>query len=578
MLWLALIVCLLNLFWIAFLRAAVMPGKMQGGVMFAAAWLDLVFPIAMAVALLIALQFFKAADPPAQRAGELRLRRLLARSNGSYLVIDKNMRIVSIDAQPGSKLQALAAGLIGCQVGCQMGRQMSHVGQVAQMAAQVPATGLNEQLAVETIDADGQPLRICLDAEPLFDPGGAFDGYEATASVQSPGVDASRVAEAISDCAEAILMTDAELDQPGPRIIYANPAFCALTGYSADEVLGATPRLLQGPGTDRKVLDLLRQKLAGGEAVSMEALNYRKSGEPFYVAWQISAVRDRSGAICAYLAILQDVTARREAEFRLRDQNLRLEEQLCTSSRDAGAAAGELESFSHSVSHDLRAPLRIIEGFAEILREDYRDRLDMLGNDHLKRISAAATRMSQMIASLSSMARVCSAPLHKESVDLSRIAEELLAAEARASPGRKVAVIVAPAIRAEGDPAMLHELMRCLLANAWKFSSAAASAQIEVGMTSEGGCSRYFVRDNGAGFDMKYGDRLFGVFQRLHSQSEFPGIGTGLATAQRLVARHRGKIWAEATVGGGATFHFTFWDSDGILPPAGPSRASPPQD
>jgi light-regulated signal transduction histidine kinase (bacteriophytochrome) len=259
--------------------------------------------------------------------------------------------------------------------------------------------------------------------------------------------------------------------------------------------------------------------------------------------------------------VLEDVTARRAAESAPGDMQAQLEERVRIRTRDLEHAARELEAFSFSLSHDLRAPLRIVEGFAEILSEDYGGKLDTLGNDHLKRIRNAATRMNQMITALLKMAKTTNAPLAREPIDLSMIAEELLNELAHETPQRPVKVTIAPHIRVNADRVLMRNVMQNLLGNAWKFSAHAREARIEFGVAAEFGPETYFVRDNGAGFDMKYIDRLFAAFQRLHSQSEFAGTGIGLATVQRIINRHGGKIWARAEINKGATFYFTLADT-----------------
>jgi signal transduction histidine kinase len=233
-------------------------------------------------------------------------------------------------------------------------------------------------------------------------------------------------------------------------------------------------------------------------------------------------------------------------------------------------AIKDLDSFAHSVSHDLRAPLRVVDGFAHIVIEDYAETgrpLDDLGRDHLKRIVGAGNRMNAMIETLLSMARVTGHELTRTQVDLSAvardIAEELRAQDAVGDgPVRSNApeFVVAEGVVVDGDPSLLGVVMQNLLGNAWKFSARAESPRIEFGVRSTGTGTEYFVRDNGAGFDMRFADKLFGLFQRFHSANEYPGTGVGLATVQRIVRKHGGRIWAESEPGKGATFYFTLWE------------------
>ncbi len=235
---------------------------------------------------------------------------------------------------------------------------------------------------------------------------------------------------------------------------------------------------------------------------------------------------------------------------------------------DVGAASfvRELDSFAYSVSHDLRAPLRVIDGFTQIVLEDYGDRLDSLGREHLKRIEAAGSRMNSMIDTLLTMSRMTGRELQFERVDLSETARQLAEEFKAASPGRTIEVSVEPGLSAEGDHTLMRMVLQNLLGNAFKFSAHTRDARIQFGRRPDGDHA-FFVRDNGAGFDMRFADRLFGVFQRLHSQSEFAGTGVGLATVHRIVRRHYGRIWAESEPGKGATFFFTMWEN--AAPPAG---------
>jgi len=223
----------------------------------------------------------------------------------------------------------------------------------------------------------------------------------------------------------------------------------------------------------------------------------------------------------------------------------------------AAVDAGEHESFSYTVSHDLRAPLRVVEGFARILKEDYGRLLDRIGNDHLDRVMGAAARMNSMIDSLLSLSQLSAQPLARQPVDLSQLAGFVVEELRRSAPERSVTVHIQPRMVVQGDPTLLRMVLENLLGNAWKYSGKCAQAQIRFEAQLEEGQWTYRVSDNGAGFDMRFADRLFGVFQRLHSASDFQGTGVGLASVRRIVRRHGGDIWAESAVGEGARFYFT---------------------
>jgi signal transduction histidine kinase len=225
--------------------------------------------------------------------------------------------------------------------------------------------------------------------------------------------------------------------------------------------------------------------------------------------------------------------------------------------RDLEHKNRELESFSYAVSHDLRAPLRRIESFSRAVQESQLDRLDDTGRRYLDRVREASQQMSQLIDDVLYLARVTRAEMREQEVDLSGLVTLLFERIREAEPDRQVEVKVRPGVTVVADGQLLRIAVENLLENAWKFTGKAAGARIEFGQTNVAGEPTYFIRDNGAGFDMAYADRLFGPFQRLHLASEFPGTGIGLATVQRIIHRHGGRVWAEAMLGQGATFHFT---------------------
>jgi light-regulated signal transduction histidine kinase (bacteriophytochrome) len=226
--------------------------------------------------------------------------------------------------------------------------------------------------------------------------------------------------------------------------------------------------------------------------------------------------------------------------------------------RQLRIANAELDAFSYSVSHDLRAPLRSIDGFSQILLEDYLDKLDAEGQQYLRKVRESSQQMAQLIDDLLNLSRVTRADMKMEAVDLSAMARTVAQELQTTEPERAAEFEIQPGMTAQGDPRLLRVVLNNLLGNAWKYSGTRPHTRIEVGQREQNGQVPYFVRDNGVGFDMAYADKLFGVFQRLHSGSEFPGTGIGLATVQRIIHRHGGRIWADGAVGQGATFYFTF--------------------
>lgn len=270
-----------------------------------------------------------------------------------------------------------------------------------------------------------------------------------------------------------------------------------------------------------------------------------KSGERWLHTKKVPVV-DEQGAPKYLLGISEDITERRKAAAALK------------AAKDAAEAANqELEAFSYSVAHDLRAPLRAIDGFSRALEEDCADKLDAVGIDHLKRVHAAAGQMSQLIDGLLGLSRLTRGNLLREKVDLTQLAQVTGARLREANPERQVELTVHEGLVANGDASLLAATLDNLLGNAWKFTSKRAHPRVEFGRRMDDGHPVFFVRDNGAGFDQAYAHKLFGAFQRLHSSTEFDGSGIGLATVQRIVRRHGGRVWAEGAVGHGATFYFT---------------------
>jgi signal transduction histidine kinase len=270
----------------------------------------------------------------------------------------------------------------------------------------------------------------------------------------------------------------------------------------------------------------------------------------------IKTTSDEMGVLVDSFNTMLAEIQRRDRE--LRDSHALLERRVAERTSQLETLNKELEAFSYSVSHDLRAPLRSIDGFSQALLEDYEGQLDQQGRDYLQRVRAAAQRMAQLIDDILKLSRVTRAELNREEVDLSALAGEIAAELQQAQPEREVKLTIASGLRAEGDPRLLRIALENLLGNAWKFSHDRKPALIEIGMQPQpDSTSAFFVRDNGVGFEMVYADKLFTAFQRLHDTREFPGTGIGLATVQRVIHKHGGKVWAEGEVEKGATFYFS---------------------
>jgi signal transduction histidine kinase len=253
----------------------------------------------------------------------------------------------------------------------------------------------------------------------------------------------------------------------------------------------------------------------------------------------------------------QEIADRKQAEGMIRKLNEELEQRVAQRTAELEAVNKELEAFTYSVSHDLRAPLRGIDGFSQALLEDYADKLDPVGQDYLRRAQAAARRMGQLIGDLLNLSRVTRSEIHRETVDLSALARAIVEQLEQREPERRIEFVIAERVAVNGDAHLLQVMLQNLLDNAFKFTSKHPQARIEFGATQCEGEQAYFVRDDGAGFDMAYADKLFRAFERLHGVTEFKGNGIGLATVQRIIHRHGGRVWAESAAEGGATFYFT---------------------
>ncbi|MGA8232622.1 MAG: ATP-binding protein [Candidatus Acidiferrales bacterium] len=274
------------------------------------------------------------------------------------------------------------------------------------------------------------------------------------------------------------------------------------------------------------------------------------------------SLRATSAGSTAETSVLVDAFNNMLAQIQERDKELleahdELEQRVRDRTAELAAANKELEAFSYSVSHDLRAPLRSIDGFSLALIEDYGTKLDQDGKDYLRRVRGASQRMSQLIDDMLNLARVTRRSMQRETVDLSALAKSIADDLSKEEPNRQVEFSIAEGLTADADSGLMKIAMQNLIGNAWKYTSAHDYARIEFGRTNQNGSSAYFVKDDGAGFDSRYVERLFGAFQRLHAATEFPGTGIGLATVQRIIHRHGGQVWAEGAVERGATFYFT---------------------
>ncbi len=327
----------------------------------------------------------------------------------------------------------------------------------------------------------------------------------------------------------------------------------ALYGYSSEEVIGKHFFLIVPPACKSEVTEIMERIKEDKKIEHHETQRIRKDGKIIDVSLTISPIKDFQNNIIGISTIARDITERKETEEKIKALN----ENLKNHTVALEATNKELEAFSYSVSHDLRAPLRSIDGFSQALLEDCSDKVDEQGKDYLNRIRAATQRMAELIDDMLNLSKVTRAEMHMKDIDLSKEAHKIMDELKTREPERKVDFFIADGLNTKGDPTLLRAVLQNLFDNAWKFTSKHPHAKIEFGaMRQENGEKVFFVKDDGVGFDMNYSNKLFGVFQRLHGMTEFSGTGVGLATVQRIIRRHGGKVWAEGVPEGGATFYF----------------------
>ena len=362
----------------------------------------------------------------------------------------------------------------------------------------------------------------------------------------------------LRDIFETVDLLTVMIDVDG-RLTFCNQKLLELTGWSRDEAIGRNWFRTFRPAEQGEAhFTRYVEGIATGDIdLHYEGDLVSRDGRRYVIFWNHTLMRDLDGRITGVASIGQDITQRKRADAEIERLNRTLEQRVAERTAELDRANRELESFAYSVSHDLRGPARIMIGFSSILLEKSRDRLDPESIDYLNRIDAGARRMGRLIDDLLRLSRVSRAEMHRRDLDLSQLARDVARSLFDAHPGRNVRLGIEPDMRVEGDPGLIRILMENLLGNAWKFTSYVGEARIDVGCERRDGVVVYFVRDNGAGFEMQFADKLFSPFQRLHREDEFEGTGIGLSIVARIVAMHNGAAWAEGTPGRGATVYFS---------------------
>jgi PAS domain S-box-containing protein len=344
---------------------------------------------------------------------------------------------------------------------------------------------------------------------------------------------------------------------PQGNVVSWNAGAERMLGYSAGEIMRRNYSLFHLPEDIAKQLpETALQRAAASGHYKSQDWRVRKDGSRLWADVTITAVRSSDGTLAGFSNVTHDITERKRAEAEVRQLNEELERRVQERTRQLQEANRELEAFSYSVSHDLRAPLRSVDGFGNILLRDYGTALDPRAKDLIRRMRGATVRMGQLIESLLTLSRLSRQPVRRQVVDLGAVADSIIGELRTRDADRKVRVHIQDGLTAECDPRLIRIVLDNLLGNAWKFTRDSVDPSIEFSLV-EDDSAVFCVRDNGAGFDMERKDQLFVPFQRLHGAEDFEGTGVGLATAQRIIHRHGGSIWAESQPEKGAAFFFT---------------------